>query len=312
MKQYPKRQLSCKWKLSFKKKNLKENEFACLFSDFYSKAIFAREEKKGYLALLLSDIFGFPVLEEDLTFYKNVVGIDNMNDIAFQCDIVVFYKDILLILEFNSSRDLTYIMRNQLYQGLFHYQFLLAKKEKKIKKVHKVCLINFNNFYNRSNEVLMDYSNNRNEVDQTYTGNLQIVDIYLPIALKKYYNDGIKKEELSKLELLVIACYIGNIDKARKFLEGDDDLMCIIEDLLQVSHSKDAENYYHSVEDAKYKGISIGEKRGRTLGLEEGQEKAYMEMMRQLQELNVSPEIMKQLKKPKELKKSKNQRQHKK
>ncbi len=163
-------------------------------------------------------------------------------------------------------------------------------------------------------------SNNKNEVDQTYTENLQIVDIYLPIALKKYYNDGIKKEELSKLELLVIACYIGNIDEARKFLEGDDDLMCIIEDLLQVSHSKDAENYYHSVEDAKYKGISIGEKRGisigekrgRTLGLEEGQEKAYIEMMRQLQELNVSPEIMKQLKKPKELKKSKNQRQHKK
>ena len=309
MKKYQKRKLSCKWKLSFEKKNLKENEFACLFSDFYSKAIFAREEKKGYLSLLLSDIFGFPVLEEDLTFYKNVVvGIDNMNNVAFQCDIVVFYKDILLILEFNSSRDLTYIMRNQLYQGLFHYQFLLAKKEKQIKKVHKVCLINFNNFYNRSNEVLMDYSNNRNEVDQIYTENLQIIDIYLPIALKKYYNDGIKKEELSKLELLVIACYIGKIDETRKFLEGDDDIMCIIEDLLQVSHSRDAENYYHSIEDAKYKGIDIGRKEGISIG----QEKTYMEMIKQLQELNVSEEIMKQLKKPKTLTKAKNQKQQKK
>ena len=129
MKKYQKRKLSCKWKLTFERKNLNENEFACLFSDFYSKALFGREEKKGYLALLLSDIFGFPVLEEDLTFYKNVVGIDNMNDIAFQCDIVVFYKDILLILEFNSSRDLMYILRNQLYQGLLHYSFLLAKKD---------------------------------------------------------------------------------------------------------------------------------------------------------------------------------------
>ena len=123
-------------------------------------------------------------------------------------------------------------------------------------------------------------SNNRNEVGQTqtYTENLQIIDIYLPIAVKKYYNDGIKKEELSKLELLVIACYIGNIDEARKFLEGDDDLMCIIEDLLQVSHSKDAENYYHSVEDAKYKGISIGEKRGEKRGRTLGREDAYKEI----------------------------------
>ena len=105
-------------------------------------------------------------------------------------------------------------------------------------------------------------------------------------------------------------CYDGHYESAKKIVEGSDILMCILDDLMTLSHSRKTTEYYQSMEDAitesRAQGISIGEKRGekrgrtigrnegiaigeergiaigkecgRTLGLEEGQEKAYIEI----------------------------------
>ncbi len=101
-------------------------------------------------------------------------------------------------------------------------------------------------------------------------------------------------------------CYDGHYKSAKKIVEGSDILMCILDDLMTLSHSRKTTEYYQSMEDAitesRAQGISIGEKRGRTigrnegiaigeergiaigkecgrtLGLEEGQEKAYIEI----------------------------------
>ena len=340
LKKYQKRTLSVKWKLTFHKKEIEEDEFRCIFSDFIAKGIFGREDKKEYLALLLSDVFKETVDPNDLTFYKNNIGIEVFNTIAFQCDIVVFYKDILLILEFNSSSEELYVDRNQAYQFLTRYQLLKAKKDNIIVKANEVWLINFNNFFNSKNKILMDYFSSRNEYDQLLTEKVKTFDIYLPIGIKKFYNDGVSKEKLSNIEKLVVMCYDGHYESAKKIVEGSDILMCILDDLMTLSHSRKTTEYYQSMEDAitesraqgfsigekrgEKRGIAIGEKRGRTIGRNEGiaigeergiaigkecgrtlgHEEAYMEMMKQLQELNVSKEIIEQLMKTKKITKS--------
>ena len=314
LKKYQKRTLSVKWKLTFHKKEIEEDEFRCIFSDFIAKGIFGREDKKEYLALLLSDVFKETVDPNDLSFYKNNIGIELFNTIAFQCDIVVFYKDILLILEFNSSSAELYVTRNQAYQILTRYQLLIAKKDNIIAKANEVWLINFNNFFNSKNKILMDYFSSRNEYDQLLTEKVKTFDIYLPIGIKKFYNDGVSKEKLSNIEKLVVMCYDGHYESAKKIVEGSDILMCILDDLMTLSHSRKTTEYYQSMEDAKNEsysrgtkhgigigrkegisigrneGIAIGEERGiaigkecgRTLGLEEGQEKAYIEISKAL------------------------------
>ena len=264
------RTLSRKWSMQYHKPNIQENEFQSLFSDYMAKSLLGREDKKHYLAFLLSSILEKEIKTEDLIFYKNEIGTDEISKIAFQCDITVFYQNQLFILEFNDSSDLFFAIRNIIYLFLIFYQFLKGKREKKITKINQVFLINFNNFLNLDHLVLKEEFHYRNPSNLLITKKLKTLEIYLPIALKKYYNDGIKKEELSKLEKLIIASSIGKIEEARIFLEGEDEIMCIIDDLFKLSQTVDAKNYYHSMEDAKTESYLKGENRGRKEGKKEG------------------------------------------
>ena len=56
----------------------------------------------------------------------------------------------------------------------------------------------------------------------------------------------------------------------------------MLDEIQKLSHAKDQFTYYHSMEEEKeasyIKGYDVGEKKGLSIGRNEGREEAYMEM----------------------------------
>ena len=214
-----------------------------------AKTFFGTEQNKHYLTFLLSEILNKKIEKEELSFYKNDIAPSEVSVSIFQCDIPVLYQeDTLLLLEFNNSSDLIYVIRNIVYLFLIFYQLLKAKRKKQIDKVYNVWLININNFVNSRNYKSKEHYFYKSFWNLIFTKKVQTLECYLPIAIKKYYTDGIKKEKLSRLERLIVASYKNDIEEAKKYLKGDDFLMCMLDEIHKLSHAKDQFTYYHSME----------------------------------------------------------------
>ncbi len=278
-----------------------------MFSDFMLKGTFGREEKKNYLSFLLSHILNKKIEKDKLKFYKNEIGITEIVKISFRCDIAVLYEDTLYIIEANSSMAKEYQFRNMSYMIESSYQFISDGQKT------KVCLININNYSNKyTNNVIENYTIN-DGIDTLFTENLKIYEVYLAKALEKYYTlecksltlylkhqipyQPKKEEKLTEFEKMLVAGCLMDIDEAKRLVKGCDILMDMISDNISLSYDNGTGEYYQSFIDMQVESLRRGEKRGIAIG----EEKAYTEMMKQLQELNVSKEIMEQLKKPKEI-----------
>ena len=137
--------------------------------------------------------------------------------------------------------------------------------------------------------------------------------MYLAKALEKYYTLECKslilylkqqipyqpkeEEKLTDFEKMLVAGCLMDIDEAKRLVEGCDILMDMISDNISLSYDNGTDEYYQSFIDMQVESLRRGEAHGEKRRITIGEEKAYTKMMKQLQKLNISKEIIEQLKK---------------
>ena len=227
------------------------------------KRMFAQEETKEYACLLFSTILDVSKdkLTSNMNLYTNefvsklVDGGDVRVDFIGKCEGVFFS------LEMNNSNKLE---RNANYAGIL-YGF-----ESKNKIYRSVVQMNINNFTIRGINKTINISVTKGgEVRRT---KIIYIDIYLPILLNKYRNEG--PDALTDGERTILTMFTPSIREARKLAKGDEEMLRFIEKLKNFKKDEKVMKDYYKDDDLKDsfigRGIEIGREEGREEGLQKG------------------------------------------
>lgn len=212
-------------------------------------------------------------------FYKNEFDMDNLNSKHEFGDIVFVGNNFYVNMEMNNNNTLD---RNMEYlDRLYRYG---SKRGSDYSYPEGLLQINLNNFYfEEHEEKAVDIYRLQNAKGETIFCKT-IIQIYIPIIVKKLYNEGIEK--LNDFERFIVLITRTKIKDAKIVAKGDELMNEYIKDakelekddiLLKGPYDEMFKHRSIFFIDGEAKGIEKGriegEAKGRTEGLEEGMEK---------------------------------------
>ncbi len=204
-------------------KLLKRNEIdkISILIDPMFKTMFQNEKRKKYPSKFISLLFGidFDYLMDNLKLSKNEIGKKLESDKSERCDFVASINGIMMNIEVNNNSSIETMERN------IEYAFRIYSEKIKIGAKYEYAptiQINLNNFAFKGNDKIIDQYYIMNGDGEVLTKKLQIIQIYIPNIIKRWYTRG--EQSLTGFERFILVMIEQDIEKARK-LGGNDEFM---------------------------------------------------------------------------------------
>lgn len=197
---------------------------------------------------------------------KNELDKDLLFDKAYRSDGLVEVDMNRILFEMNRTameeRNLSYLDRLFYSRILYEGERLLPAG---------CFLINFNYYTYKGHDETIEIYTPRNKNGELLTYCKQIMNIYVPNILKKYYNG----DSLNEIERWVLVMALTDVKEAKKIAESDEVLMELIEDSIKVKdNSKFIKDYDYEIEE-RDNYIEMGFERG----IEQGEMNLIKKMM---------------------------------
>ena len=265
--------------LIIKLRELEEGEKVSIISDVMFKTMFQNSKRIKYSAKLISyfiDI-SYTKLLNNLRLVQNDFDNDKYYSKGERGDYVAEIDGVHINIEINNNfKDYTF-ERNLEYIFKIYNSGVKRSKGSTGYKYNKVVQINFNNFYYKNDDdAVKIFTVNDGKVK--YTDKITIVQVYLPLLRKKWYDLGI--ENLEEKEKFILSLYEMNINNSKEiggkinimndYLEESKEVM---EDtVFGESYDKELATYEGGFDEGRQAGYDDGFAAGREEGLAAGRE----------------------------------------
>ncbi len=261
-------------KLESMSMELNEGDKVSCLNDKAFKALIVNSKKPEYLDKLISLIFEISYEEalKKLVILKNEFDVDSLDEKSFRGDCIVQIDSNYIDLEVNRTPAED---RNMIYLDSLLDSFL--NDNGKIVSPSSCSLINIHNYkYPGHEETVEKYmlSNKNGNLINFYKN---IMNIYVPNILEKYYN-GV---ELDELERWVFVMCITDTSVARKIGRKDGMLMELIDDSVKLKNDELFRDYYNKEAWDNRNFLEMGREEGHAEGRVEGREEGREEGIQQ-------------------------------
>ena len=218
-------------------KEIGVGEKPSIISDVFFKTMFKNGNRIKYSAKFISYFvnISYDVLKEKLKLVSEELDKEKLTNKSERCDYIAELDGVFYNIEVNNNPEAYTFERNLEYTLKQYSRKVQMNKDKKSYKYSKVLQLNLNNFYFKGYEKTI-HTFTLNDGDVKYTDKLIIVEIYLPLLLKKYYNSGI--EGLTELERFILATYVMDIKSSKKLGKDIDIMKEYIKDSMDVMDDK--------------------------------------------------------------------------
>ena len=197
-----------------KLRELKEGEKVSIISDVMFKTMFQNSKRIKYSAKLISYFIdvSYEKLLDNLKLVQNDFDNEKYYSKGERGDYVAEIDGVNINIEINNNyQDYTF-ERNLEYVFRIYNKNVVRSIRKDSYKYTRVVQINFNNFYYKEDDdAVKIFTVNDGKVK--YTDKIIIVQVYLPLLRKKWYDLGI--ENLDEKEKFILSLYEMNIDNSK-------------------------------------------------------------------------------------------------
>ncbi len=254
-------------------KNKKSDKLTICFDPMF-KYMFFNSNKLKYSAKLISLIvdIDYADLLENMSLTKNEYNKRFVYDKSMRGDFIADTKDSKIMIDIN-NRVTTKNYKN-IYERNLGYQNKVFDKENKSGDSYNfntTVMININNFYYKEIDDWYQVFKIQDDNNILLTKKIIIINIFLPLLLKKCYNED--KEKFSELEKYLLTIYSDNYNYSKKISEGDELMEEYVKDAMDAASDELILESLDLEEEAKYEGETIGLKKGETIG----ENKAHLE-----------------------------------
>lgn len=249
---------------------LGEDDQISIVSDVMFKTMLCNSENKMYVCKLLSGLLDMPFekIMENSDYYKNEFDKDIVTSKGERGDLVLKVNGDYISVEMNNN-DETY--RNVEFGDRLYRSKILVGEDYVYPQVLSINLDNF--FYKEYDEDIVHTFHIQTDeklslVKKTY------VNIYLPLMIKKWYDEG--TEKMSEFERTILTMISTNHKNALEIARGDEILEKYVDDIKKVEKSDDILKEAYDHELSSLKGMRLaGYESGHEVGYEAGHEEGY-------------------------------------
>ncbi len=264
-------------KLILKLRELGEGEKVSIISDVMFKTMFQNSKRIKYSAKLISYFIdvSYEKLLNNLRLVQNDFDNEKYYSKGERGDYVAEIDGTHINIEINNNfKDYTF-ERNLEYMFRIYNSMVKRSKGSAGYKYTKVVQINFNNFYYKDDkDPVKIFTVNDGKVK--YTDKIIIVQVYLPLLRKKWYDLGI--ENLEEKEKFILSLYEMNINSSKEiggkinimndYLEESKEVMEEVS--FGESYDKELATYEGGFDEGRQAGYDDGREEGLAVGREEG------------------------------------------
>ena len=266
-----------------KLRELKEGEKVSIISDVMFKTMFQNSKRIKYSAKLISYFIdvSYEKLLDNLKLVQNDFDNEKYYSKGERGDYVAEIDGVNINIEINNNyQDYTF-ERNLEYVFRIYNKNVVRSIRKDSYKYTRVVQINFNNFYYKEDDdAVKIFTVNDGKVK--YTDKIIIVQVYLPLLRKKWYDLGI--ENLDEKEKFILSLYEMNIDNSKAlggrikimndYLEESEEVM--ENTIFGESYDKELSTYEGGFDEGRQAGYDDGYVSGKEDGYVSGKEDGYV------------------------------------
>jgi predicted transposase/invertase (TIGR01784 family) len=278
-------------KLILKLRELGEGEKVSIISDVMFKTMFQNSKRIKYSAKLISYFIdvSYEKLLNNLRLVQNDFDNEKYYSKGERGDYVAEIDGTHINIEINNNfKDYTF-ERNLEYMFRIYNSKVRRSKGSYGYEYNKVVQINFNNFYYKDDkDAVRIFTMNDGKVK--YTDKIIIVQVYLPLLRKKWYDLGI--ENLEEKEKFILSLYEMNINSSKEiggkinimndYLEESKEVMEEVS--FGESYDKELATYEGGYDEGREAGYDAGREVGREEGLAVGREETMIETAKKMKD----------------------------
>ena len=270
-----------------------------LMSSMYDpifKSIVQNPDFRSLLSLIISHVTVYSpgYIYENLVFANTELPVENYKERKKITDIIVKVEGTIINIEANKSAKASMVAKNNLYHHKIAYDRYLSGMAMDNSEVFQ---LNFNVINRFDDRLFIEFCMKDDTGKFTDEENFKRIHINMVKPLEKYYNNG--KENLSKLEKILVMFQITNKSELRDISKGDEELenmAKIIEDLNEDEYiiglydKEKMDEWMKKIDHAEAvkEGHAEGLEQGLEQGLKEGSNKKALEIAKNMLDAKMS------------------------
>lgn len=263
---------------------IKTGEKISILSDAMFKAMFQTEERLKYSCKFLSYFLNisYETLLDNIVLEKNELDKKNCNKKGLRCDYVANVNGTKINIEINNNTNLSTMERN--------IEYVLRLYSSKIKQggdyeYTQVIQFNLNNFSFVGENKIFDIYTIGNNFGIMLTDKIIIVQIYIPILRKKWYNVG--EKGLNEAEKYILGLVEPSIKDSLNLGKGNE----IMEEYINDAKTASDDELLLEAYDKEWALKDEGKREGFQEGMESTKTKLVHNMLKAGLDINLISEI---------------------
>ena len=262
-----------------------------LMSSMYDpifKSIVQNPDFRSLLSLIISHVTVYSpgYIYENLVFANTELPVENYKERKKITDIIVKVEGTIINIEANKNAKASMVAKNNLYHHKIAYDRYLSGMAMDNSEVFQ---LNFNVINRFDDRLFIEFCMKDDTGKFTDEENFKRIHINMVKPLEKYYNNG--KENLSKLEKILVMFQITSKGELRDISKGDEEL----ENMAKIIEDLNEDEYIIGLYDKEkmdewMKKIDHAEavKEGHAEGLEQGSNKKALEIAKNMLKENMN------------------------
>ena len=252
------------------------------------KSIVQNPNFRKLLSLIISHvtIYSPGYIYENLVFANAELPVEKYKERKKITDIIVKVEGTIINIEANKNAKASMVAKNNLYHHKIAYDRYLSGMAMDNSEVFQ---LNFNVINRFDDRLFIEFCMKDDTGKFTDEENFKRIHINMVKPLEKYYNNG--KENLSKLEKILVMFQITNKSELRDISKGDEEL----ENMAKIIEDLNEDEYIIGLYDKEkmdewMKKIDHAEavKEGHAEGLEQGSNKKALEIAKNMLDAKMS------------------------